>query len=257
MITLGFLSIVALIGLTLLPIADVISCPNDVRWDKPTNTTASFSAFHKYAADEYMGWSVSASLDVSMNGDGYGVSSATASPSIVDPEILRILYENGYTKNSKSYRGNATVKAAVFPYYYNHKYGDPDNYINTPYPATLLLAVAERTTNTYQWLTIWTESDTTEHQVKVEVSAEGSIKGLVKLGGNLGYQYTDTNGKVWSARVGETEVKSEYKAGPSVGKSATFTGESEYGNAWASVSGFDMEGCCFPSERVDIEVGSD
>ncbi len=151
MITLGFLSIVALIGLTLLPIAAVISCPNsdgdpdnDVEWNKSyDNTRANFLAYHKYDGDDdaagrdhnNMGWGVSASLKVSVNDDGYGVSRASASPYIVDADRMRKLNEDAKAAGnppvtSVSYYGNAIAKAAVFPFYFNHKYGDEDQYID-------------------------------------------------------------------------------------------------------------------------------
>lgn len=109
MITLGFLSIMALIGLTLLPIADVISCTNwdgdpdnDVKWYKSNdNTRANFFAYHKYNGDagdagrdhNDMGWSVSADLRVFTNEDGFGVSRANAFPEIVSPDRMRKLWE--------------------------------------------------------------------------------------------------------------------------------------------------------------------
>ncbi len=256
-ITLGCLSIVALAGLVMLPSDHLYGCSTDPKpqWSKASdNTWASFYAYHKYSKDENMGWKVSASLNVSKNGDGYGVSTASASPSMVDPELLRILCENGYTENSKSYRGNATVKAGVFPWYL--KYEDPNNYINTRYPSTALISTAVKITKKAKWLHLTSSSKGSDHSVKVEVTAGGSIKGLVNLGGTAGYEYTKSNGEVWTAEIGEDTTMDVFKEGQPTRKRAKFTGSSEYGKAWASIRGFDMEGCCFYDESVSLKLKS-
>ncbi len=274
MITLGFLSIVAFIGLALLPIADVISCTNsdadpdnDVEWNKSyDNTRANFLAYHKYDGDDdaarrdhnNMGWGVSASLEVSVNDDGYGVSSASASPYIVDPDRMRKLWEQDNTVTSISYYGNAVAKAAVFPFYFNHKDGDQAQYIDdtSSHGYTSLSVAAERKTKIFRMVQLYSENGTKAHKVKAEVTAGGNIMGVVELGGTAGYEYTDTTGKVWTATLEEQITESVFKQGQTTGKSAYFVGDSSSGSAWASISDFRMEECCFDSERVSLNFGS-
>ena len=280
MITLGFLSIVAFIGLALLPIADVISCTNsdadpdnDVEWNKSyDNTRANFLAYHKYDGDDdaarrdhnNMGWGVSASLEVSVNDHGYGVSSASASPYIVDPDRMRKLWEQDNTVTSISYYGNAVAKAAVFPFYFNHKYGDQAQYIDDSSSGgyTSLSVAAVMVPTTYRNIYLTSETDSRTDTVKVEVEAGVSTSEFVSLIAELSvtatgsYEYKDTNQKVWSATIGKERTESIFQQGQTTEKSAYFVGDSSSGSAWASISNFRMEACCFDSERVELSFGS-
>ena len=263
-ITLGCLSLVALVGLVMLPNDYLYGCsanssdPNSgPLWNKPSETLADFYAYHKYSEHFGMGWEINASLYVKKNEDGYGVSHASAYPTIVDPQALGLLYEDGYQYNSKSYHGNVTVKAAVFPWYYNYRDDGPqENYINTPYPSTLLIARAIKVTLKAKWLYLTSTTHGSDHSVRAEVTAGGSIKGLVNLGGTAGYEYTKSNGQVWTAEIGGDTTMDDFVAGRPTGRRADFTGNSEYGKAWASVRGFAMETCGFPCELVSLKLKS-
>ena len=254
MVSLGCLSLVALAGLVMLPITEVISCSgNDEEWYKPNNTFANFYAYHKYPGDANMGWRVYAEISVYINEDGYGVSSARATPAMVDAENLRLLYEEyDYTKNSKSYYRNATVRASVFPYY--HKYGAPDEYINTPYPSTTLIATAMKTTKSRAYVNLVRQKDGKTHEGWFEMTAGGNIKRLIKLEGSAGYKYIDTHEDEWSASVKDTETTTEFGEGKPTEKSASFIGSSLGGSAGASVRGFGMQGCCFREESVYLQL---
>ena len=278
MITLGFLSIVALIGATLLPIADVISCSNsdgdpenDVKWYKSyDNTKADFYAYHKYDGDDAgrdhnnMGWVVSAELRVFTNEDGYAVSRASVSPSIVDPDRMRKLWEQDNTVTSVSYYGNAIAKAAVFPFYFNHKYGDQDQYIDDSSTGreTTLRATAGMGPTTYRNIYLTSKTGSKTDTVKVEVEAGLTTSQVVSAIEELsvsvagGYAYTDRYQKVWTASIGNEWTETIFKQIANVGKSAYFVGDSSGGSAWASISGFDMEGCRFDSERVHLYLGN-
>jgi hypothetical protein len=240
----------------MLPISDVISCSddessNDRKWDKSSdNRSATFSAYHKYSDDRGMGWSVSANVSVSTNGDGYGTAYAGASPSMVDPEALRLLCENGYTENSKSYSGNATVKAVVYPYQFDA--AERENYEDTPYPSTILIATAEKIVLKCKWVHLTGASSTTTHQVKLEVTAGGKVKGLVEVSGTAGYQYTDENNVVWEAVIGEDTTKDIYQEGKPTKKTASKTGGSDWFTALATVTSFGMQSCSFDGEQVSL-----
>ncbi len=98
--------------------------------------------------------------------------------------------------------------------------------------------------------------------MKVEVEAGGSTSEFVSLIAELSvtatgsYEYKDTNQKVWSATVSQELTDEVYEQGQTVGKNAYFEGESSAGSAWASISDFRMEECCFDSERVELSFGS-
>ena len=264
-ITLGCLSLVALAGLVMLPITDVISCSgNNVEWNPPSNdnTFANFYAYHKYSDQNDMGWGVYAEVEVSINENGYGVSRANVTPSIVDPDRMRKLWEQDKTVTSVSYYGNATAKATVTPFYFNHKYGSVEAYRDDSSrggETSLSVAAVEKTT-TYRTITLWSEEQTVANSFNVEVEAGLSTGQLASAIAELsfsvksGYQWTDTNKKVWSATVSTDITETIFKQGQTTGKSAYFTGSGLGGKASSSVSGFDMHGCCFDSQSVYLQL---
>ncbi len=263
-ITLGCLSLVALAALVMLPITDVISCSgNDAEWHKNNNNTlANFYAYHKYSDQNDMGWGVYAEIEVSINENGYGVSSANVTPRIVDPDRMRKLWEQDKTVTSVSYYGNVTAKASVFPYYFNHKYGSAEAYKDdsSEWGDTFLSVAAVEKTTTYRKIAFLSEENTVAKTKKVEVQAGMSTSELVSFIAELSLsvtgtlQWTDTNKKVWSVTVSTDITETIFKQGQTAGKSAYFTGSGLGGKASASVSGFDMYGCCFDSQSVYLQL---
>ena len=257
-ITLGCLSIIALAGLVMLPITDVISCnadpnsDNNRNWNRaPDNLSSSFDTYHKYNGEAVdggrnhnnMGWGVSASLSVSLNEDGYGVSSANAMPRIVSPDRMRKLWEEDKSVTSLSYYGNVTPKAAVTPYYFNHKYGSVEQYIHHPTSDgdTSLSVAVELRISYYREIYLMGANRTKEHTVKVEVDAGLSLSKFISkvvrlavdLNGN--YTYTDINNKVWVAMISKEFPETSFVQASETGKSAYFTGSGLGGKAWASI----------------------
>lgn len=115
---------------------------------------------------------------------------------------------------------------------------------------------------TYRNIFLTSRTDGSTHTVKVQVEAGLStsqvVSAIAELSASVmgGYEYKDTNQKVWSATIGEEWTESIFRQGQTAGKSAYFEGDSSGGSAWASISGFTMENCCFDSERVDLYLGS-
>lgn len=280
-ITFVCLSILVLAGLVMLSISDGISCTDDdPRWSKLTTTSAKFRTYHKYSEDANMGWVVYAFLSVSENRDGYAVSSASVSLSAVDPTLLRRLDETDKKVNrtSKSYYGNATVKAAVFPQHFKHS--ELDNSMDTANPSTTLIAASRKQVKNRAYVTLVKEKDGSVHEGWFDMTTGGNIMGLIKLEKTTGYKYIDRYRDEWTATVHYTETVEVYDSligtatqlqmnkdgervrvydsGQRTGKEVSFIGTSIGGNAWASISGFDMHGCDFDSKQVgkQMRVGS-
>lgn len=253
-ITLGVLSMVAVAGLVMLPIMDVISCTDDDRkWNTSSNNrTANFSAYHKYP-DEYnnLGWSVSASLSVSTDGNGYGTASASATPSIVDPDRIVGLWEADNKKISHTFYGNATVKAAVYPASFDAE--DRELYEDTPYPHTSLSANVQVKTQRYKVCELESKSRNRTKNLNFKISVEGEIPAaFVKIKGESGYEYTDSNGEVWTVSIeGETTEKI-HGLGQITHKEASITGGSDWFVAYATITSFGMNQCSFSDKQVSL-----
>ena len=248
-LTLSVLSMVAVTGLVLLPIADVISCSdNDRQWNKAAdNRSKSFSAFHKYPDPlNNLGWSVSAGVNVS-------VASAFAStyPSIVDPDRIVGLWEVDKTKTSHTFYGNATVMAAVYPA--SVEYANLADHENTPYPHTSLSANVQIKTQRYAVCKLRSKSSSTTKEMKFEISVQGAIPtAFVNIQGTTSYQYTDTQGTVWSVSVTGETTESIHGLGQVIDKTSSKTGGSDWSLAYARVTSFSMVGCSFPSGQVSL-----
>ncbi len=248
-ITLTCLSIVAVAGLVLLPIADVISCSDaDRKWDStPDNRSKSFSAHHKYPNIlNNLGWSVSASMNVSV-----ASAAASATPSIVDPDRIMGLWEADKNKNSHTFFGNATVKAVVYPRLFD--YADRELYEDTPYPHTSLSANVQVKTQRYAICKLKRKSSSTTKEAKFEISVEGEIPtAFVKIQGTTSYQYTDTQGTVWSVSITGETTQSIPELGQVTDKTASQTGGSDWSAAYATVTSFNMRSCSFPGSQVSL-----
>ncbi len=278
-ITFGCLSILVLAGLLMLSISDGISCTDDDRrYQTLRNRSAKLRTYHKYSEDAYMGWSVLANLNVSENRDGYPVSSASVSLSVVDAVLLGKLYETDKKVNrtSKSYYGNATLMAAVFPW--NFKNGELDNAIDTPNPSTTLIAASRKQIKNRAYVTLVKEKDGSVHEGWFDFTTNGNMMGLIKLERTTGYKYIDRYRDEWTATVHYTETVEVYDSllgtptqlqmnkdremvrvydsGQRTGKEVSFIGTSIEGKALASISGFDINGCDFASQRVEKQIRS-
>ena len=278
-ITLRCLSILVLAGLVMLPISDGISCTDDDRrYQTLRNRSAKLRTYHKYSEDAYMGWLVLANLNVSENRDGFPVSSASVSLSMVDAVLLRKLYETDrkVTRTSKSYYGNATIEAAVFPWHF--KNGEMDNAIDTPNPSTTLIAASRKQIKNRAYVTLVKEKDGSVHEGWFDFTTSGNMMGLIKLERTTGYKYIDRYRDEWTATVHYTETVEVYDSligtptqlqmnkdgkmvrfydsGQRTGKEVSFIGTSKEGKALASISGFDINGCDFASQRVEKQIRS-
>ena len=252
-ITLGCLSIVALAGLVMLPIEDVISCSDDDRvWNKAgDNRSASFSAYHKYPdALNNLGWSVSGSVRVSV-----AYAYASASPSIVDPDRIIGLWEADNNKKSHTFFGNATVKAAVYPA--NFDSNDRETYEDTPYPNTSLSANVQVKVQRYSVCLLESKSREFTKTHNFAISVAGEIPaGLVKIETSTGYiyEYTDEYGEVWTASIEDETTGMKHALGQVTDKTATKNGGSDWSAAYATVSSFNMD-CGFPDGEVSLSKG--
>lgn len=250
-VTLVCLSIVALTGLLLLPIEDVISCSDGDRswYTADDNRSASFSAHHKYPDNlNNLGWSVSGSVNVSV-----AYASASASPSIVDPDRLLGLYEADNSKTSHTFYGNATVTAAVYPATFSAS--DREAYEDRPYPYTSLSANVQIKTQRYKVCTLRSKSRNVEKTAHFKISVAGEIPaGLTKveIGGEVGYQYTDQSGEVWRVSLDDELEQKIHGLGQVTDKSASKSGGSDWSAAYATVSSFNMEDCSFPDKEVSL-----
>lgn len=251
-ITLGCLSIVALAGLVMLPIEDVISCSDDDRvWNKAgDNRSASFSAHHKYPDDlNNLGWSVSGSLNVSVS---YAYASAT--PSIVDPDRITGLWEADNNKKSHTFYGNATVKAAVYPA--NFDSNDRETYEDTPYPSTSLSANVQVKVQRYKVCSLKSKSGKVTKTRSFEISVAGEIPtAFVEIEASGKYEYTDEYGVVWTVTITGETTGMIHDLGQVTDKTATINGGSDWSAAYATVSSFDMEDCIFPDGEVSLSKG--
>lgn len=261
-ITLGVLAMVAVAGLIMMPISDVIGCSDDQTWDMSSdNRVANFSAYHKYP-DEYnnLGWSVSASVSVSVTPISYmnstGSASASASPSIVDPDRIVGLWEADNTQTSKTFYGNATVMAAVYPAVFDAE--DREDYEDTPYPSTSLSANVQVKTQRYKVCFLESKSSSDTQRLNLKISAAGEIPaGVVKVTTEVSteYEYTDVSGQVWTVTFeGETTEK-EHGLGQITTKEASKSLGNKWAQAHAKVSSFNMEGCSFPDQEVSLNKG--
>ena len=259
-ITLGCLSIVALAGLVMLPITDVISCSDSDRSDQawylsPDNRTVSFSANHKYPDNlNNLGWSVKAELRVSIDG-GYGSAFAKATPSIVDPDRIVGLWEADSKKVSHTFYGNATVTAAVYPANFDPK--DRKLYEDTDLPKTSLSANVQVKTQRYAICYLESESGNTSKSVNLEFTVGAEMPAgvtKIKVEGKTGYQYIDERGRVWSVTITDTTTGKIHDLGFVVDRTASKTGGSDWRSAYARITSFSMEACNFTEKQLSFST---